>query len=194
MIIFLIVPLYPYYLAYNTCLFSKGKFFLCVWSSGRQHGKVNIDKDSILLWNQSWAGKGIITELWEEKPAESLWLVKRGKGAERSKNRLERWHWDLTGERPSWVHAAGNVTMAVRPLGIGRFHQTTCPSPSSHPTMSILLLERLHWNHYDNAFLADFAIGSTRPIPWARLSLTGRTRGVAATIRQFSCLFIPLMS
>lgn len=126
----------------------KGDFF-CVWerSSSRQHGKVNIDKDSILPWSRSWAGKGIITELGEEKPAESLWLVKKRNGSREEQ--------EQTGKvtlRPNWWETflsscCWGCDHSSEVPGNRSFSQTTCPSPSSHPTMSILLLERLHWSH-----------------------------------------------
>lgn len=116
-------------------------------------------------------------------------LWKRRKGAERNKNRHERWHQGLA---TCPVPATGDVTMAVRSLETGLFSQTPCPSPRIHPTKPT---QPLSWKDLVETikimqFLADFAIGSTRKIPWARLSSSGRTGGVATMATQFPCPFI----
>lgn len=86
-----------------------------------------------------------------------------------------------------WGCYHGSEVPGNRPL-----QPNSLPSPRIHPTKPT---QPLSWKDLVETikimqFLADFAIGSTGKIPWARLSSSGRTGGVATMATQFPCPFI----
>lgn len=119
--------------------------------------------------------------------------MKKGERGAENKNRLERWHWGLTGEKTSSVHWGCYHGSEVP--GNRTFQLNSLPIPQQPPHKASSSLGKTMWKTIKIIqFLADFAIGSTRLIPRARLSSNGRARGVAAMATQLPCPFTPSVS
>lgn len=88
-----------------------------------------------------------------------------------------------------WGCKHGGEVPGNRPLQL-----CSLPIPHSHPTTATPLRKGCVETIKITQFLADFAIASTKQIPWARISSNGRSRGVAALATRFPCPFIPSAS